>query len=468
MPSLEVEDVQITNSMALQTYPTLYRSGQLQYPQYNWKVDLPNEDVRIEEVNDVNFYEVIIETLRKLRQRYNIDFSKPENSMAAQRCLMSIDELVKYTELFVKLSRSLDLKVTMVGWEQAYVPNGVFCLLANSEVAQDSFEYVHLGTMYGHYYGSDGAFARNIGACNLTTRQVFNPFAGFKEEYRDFKQTVLQDQSKLAEVEASLEETLSEEILTSRNVRNSANQNEQKKLNKLIRDYQDRGKSVFTLFSHNFFDCGLYDTAPAFHDMCDWIDHTIDFFTEKDDLLLLKPHPGDVMGTTSAEAGRERLIDYVGNKTENIDNIKFLEPQEVSAATLYQLIDCGLVWRSSVGIEMALLGLPVIVSGNPRYKEYLDLPYPETTDRYEELLDNIPHEKFDDQLQTSASIYMYFEKEKRHVQFPYVEGMDYTYVNTKKVSWNRNQLDDFLKKGDPKLEELILSELSGLKEKTIG
>lgn len=457
-PDLTIKGVQVTNAVTLQQFPFLYRSGQIGYPYYDWNVDFDNREITVKGLDDVNFYYVFLATLRNQRRKYNIDFSDPENVMAVQRGLLTADEHVRFCELLVQEARKYNLKITVAGWENEYLPNGIFWMVANSKLAGDHFEYMNLGTLYGHYYGI--GFGENIGATNMTRRDVFFPFAGFKEEFEEYRTSIVEDDERRQEVERQVETDLKQNILLNPSREKAMELEEQEELKETIDDYQDRGQNVFTLFGHKFYDVGLYDSAPVFDDMCDWIDRTIEIFKDRDDLLILKPHPAeDCENVDHKRAPEELLSEYVADKISGEENILLLEPRAIGSIALYGEIDCGLIWRSSVGLEMSVFGLNVIIGGVPRYKEYVDLPYPETMDEYRGLIDDVKSINIGPDVQTSASIYLHFEKNYRHVYLPYVKGLDYNDFDSDELHWDEDALDEFINKGYEELDELLVNEL---------
>jgi len=118
------------------------------------------------------------------------------------------------------------------------------------------------------------------------------------------------------------------------------------------------------------------------------------------------------------------------------------------------------VWRASVGLEMACLGLPVIVSGRARYRNYVDLPYTRSKKHFRDQIDGAAEIEITPEAQTSASIYLHFEKTQRHIPIPYVQNVDYNEFRPSELRWNRQAVDDFLEDGDQHLESRIVSEVN--------
>ena len=99
--------------------------------------------------------------------------------------------------------------------------------------------------------------------------------------------------------------------------------------------------------------------------MAEWLEITIRHFTERQDVqLVIRVHPGELLGAgyPSTEIVRQALP----NLPEHI----VVVPPE-SPVNTYDLIaqaSLGLVYTTTVGLEIAMGGLPVIVSGMTHYR----------------------------------------------------------------------------------------------------
>jgi len=99
--------------------------------------------------------------------------------------------------------------------------------------------------------------------------------------------------------------------------------------------------------------------------MAEWVSRTILYFIGRPDVqLVIRIHPGEVLS-------REYSMVDVVKKTlpELPEFIHVIEPAEkVNTYDLIELADLGLVYTTTVGLEMALRGIPVVVAGQTHYR----------------------------------------------------------------------------------------------------
>ena len=100
--------------------------------------------------------------------------------------------------------------------------------------------------------------------------------------------------------------------------------------------------------------------------MAEWITRTVQYFAGRPDVqLVIRIHPGEVLTHgVSMEAVVRNVLPTLP------EYIHLIGPQEqVNTYDLVDVADVGLVYTTTVGLEMALQGLPVIVAGQTHYRE---------------------------------------------------------------------------------------------------
>ncbi|MBI9049619.1 MAG: hypothetical protein JEZ00_09385 [Anaerolineaceae bacterium] len=99
--------------------------------------------------------------------------------------------------------------------------------------------------------------------------------------------------------------------------------------------------------------------------MEEWIVRTVQYFAGIEDVqLVIRIHPGEVLthGTSMEEVVRKVL-------PELPENIHVIGPEEeVNTYDVMEIADFGLVYTTTVGLEMAMSGIPVVVAGNTHYR----------------------------------------------------------------------------------------------------
>lgn len=99
--------------------------------------------------------------------------------------------------------------------------------------------------------------------------------------------------------------------------------------------------------------------------MEEWLERTLQYFAGKDAAqLVIRVHPGEVL------IHGQSMMDVVHRVLPKLpDNIHVIGPEEkVNTYDLIAAADLGLVYTTTVGLEMAMSGVPVIVAGETHYR----------------------------------------------------------------------------------------------------
>ena len=99
--------------------------------------------------------------------------------------------------------------------------------------------------------------------------------------------------------------------------------------------------------------------------MSEWIVRTIQFFIEKPEVqLIIRIHPGEALTKHGT------ILDLIKKTLPQLPpHIHLIEPlADVNTYDLMDVADLGLVYTTTVGLEMALRGIPVIVAGKTHYR----------------------------------------------------------------------------------------------------
>ena len=99
--------------------------------------------------------------------------------------------------------------------------------------------------------------------------------------------------------------------------------------------------------------------------MAEWITRTVQYFAGRPDVqFVIRVHPGEVLthGTS--------MVDVVHQVLPKLpEHIRLIGPNDkINTYDLVEVADLGLVYTTTVGMEMAMYGLPVIVSGRTHYR----------------------------------------------------------------------------------------------------
>jgi hypothetical protein len=120
--------------------------------------------------------------------------------------------------------------------------------------------------------------------------------------------------------------------------------------------------------------------------MAEWIAKTAQYFATRPDVqLVVRIHPGErlMKGPSSLGVIRAAL-------PELPEHIKLIGPDEkVNTYDLMELAGLGLAYTTTVGMEMAMRGVPVILAGQTHYRGRGFTYEPTTYDEYFGLLDKL-------------------------------------------------------------------------------
>lgn len=120
--------------------------------------------------------------------------------------------------------------------------------------------------------------------------------------------------------------------------------------------------------------------------MAEWVVKTIAYFANRPDAqLVVRVHPGELLthGTS--------IMDVISQSFPTLPaNIHVVAPdQKINTYDLVETADLGLVFTTTVGMEMAMAGLPVIVAGKTHYAEKGFTRDPQTWEGYEAELNQV-------------------------------------------------------------------------------
>ena len=122
------------------------------------------------------------------------------------------------------------------------------------------------------------------------------------------------------------------------------------------------------MFTNVPWDVGLNAFAGPFNGVIDWVYQTIEYFKDNKEIdIWIKPHPAEVRSTSKSE---HSVSDFIRQKYPKLpQNIHVIEPEKgINTYRFFNFIDVGVILTGTLGLEMALDGIPVVSAGiNPCY-----------------------------------------------------------------------------------------------------
>ncbi|OUJ18087.1 Glycosyl/glycerophosphate transferase involved in teichoic acid biosynthesis TagF/TagB/EpsJ/RodC [Methanonatronarchaeum thermophilum] len=177
-------------------------------------------------------------------------------------------------------------------------------------------------------------------------------------------------------------------------------------------------KTKIGLFTNLMWDGSLSAENIVFDSPFKWLETTIDYFSKSNSKkLIIKTHPAEKIRGT-----KEDVLSWISNRydlsNEKYSNISVLEPDtDVNPYSLIETLDAGIVYNSTIGLEMAFNEVPVIVVGDTHYRG-LGFTYdPNDIKEYKKYIENTEQLKMNKKMTKLAKRYFYFLFNKKHIEF---------------------------------------------------
>jgi len=182
------------------------------------------------------------------------------------------------------------------------------------------------------------------------------------------------------------------------------------------------GDTVIGLFTNLPYDAGLENTNIVFEDMFEWVRTTVDILGDRTDVqVVLKPHPAE------AAFGFE---EPTATKISEMfpappDNLLILPPDTaVNPYKFIRDIDLGLVYRSTIGLEAAYRGVPVVVGADTDYRNLGFTFDPNSVDEYESMVSDPASLEMSAEMRALARRYAYALFVAQQVPLPAMHSED--------------------------------------------
>ncbi len=126
----------------------------------------------------------------------------------------------------------------------------------------------------------------------------------------------------------------------------------------------DPSRPCIGLLTSVMWDAVLHYASNAFSNMLDWIFATIDYFKTRTHLqLIIRIHPAEIQGGLPS---RQKVSEEICKRyPEGVPGNVFVIPPESNLSTYSLMEHCNaaVIYNTKTGIELAAMGIPVIVAG---------------------------------------------------------------------------------------------------------
>ena len=184
-------------------------------------------------------------------------------------------------------------------------------------------------------------------------------------------------------------------------------------------------RKCVSMFTNLIWDAANVSRGVAFPSAIDCVIATIERYRNREDIqILVRSHPAEkVMGTKERYAGLVR--DHFGYKLPK--NVTLISPEDnVNSFSVIDMSDVGVVNTSTVGLEMAMLGKPVILISETHYRGKGFTTDAVSTEHYfEELEAALQNPKVEDLKQKLAEKYFFIMMflYQHHISTQYKDGI---------------------------------------------
>jgi len=182
-------------------------------------------------------------------------------------------------------------------------------------------------------------------------------------------------------------------------------------------------RPIVTLFTNIFWDSQLYYRFKVFPDMLVWLFETIRFYEKRTDLqLVVRLHPAEMR---SVWPTNQPIYPEIQKEFPALPaNVKIVKPEsKVSSYALGAMSRVALIYGARVGVELVMLGTPVIVAGEAFMRGKGFSYDPTTVEAYFSLLAqgaDLPAPTEEQRAQARKWYYHYFFR--LMMPYPFYEG----------------------------------------------
>jgi len=171
------------------------------------------------------------------------------------------------------------------------------------------------------------------------------------------------------------------------------------------------------LFTNLLWDAAMEPSQALYDDVYEWLEDSIDALAGREDIhLVIKPHPAESIRGTQ-ESVREWVRSTYHPLPENVTLLA--SDTDVDTYALFQDLDFGLVYASTVGLEMIYDGVPAVTTGYPPYRGFGITWDPTTKEEYLELVKQAGELDCSTNRRDRASRYLYLLFFCKRFDFPY-------------------------------------------------
>lgn len=171
-------------------------------------------------------------------------------------------------------------------------------------------------------------------------------------------------------------------------------------------------QKLVPVFTNVIFDTSQVHANTIFSNMFAWLEHVKDVATAHPEILfVIRAHPDE---SRAGKESRESVADWMNQAGMNrLQNVAFFDSGEyISSYELIRRAHLVMVYNSTIGLEAALLGKPVLAGGKARFTQLSTAYYPDSLAEYQITLEdflNAAQIEVPDEFRQNARRFLYYQ-----------------------------------------------------------
>lgn len=396
--------------------------------------------------NGVNYYEGFYERVSRILKVYNVDWELPYSKHFLDMWLRQSDRAIAALDKAGIVLRERGAKATLISLQSQFAPYFVLKMYADHH--SDLFEHVTISSSYENW--ATNVSGQPVSSLTLLNNTLFPqpsaPAFGrrdhfenwFATEFPKSRGSFLEVTNRMTEIRRSGElSQKAQELLDLIQTEKAVHEPEM--LETAEKGSLDkRPVKVFCVLGKIPYDLAVpYQGGPAHQDIKDWINHTVEVFSDQKDLLLIKPHPHELNYAISHKPN-ETFLDLISNKNLP-DNIIILPYQGISLQDLFPVVDHFICWNGSSIPEIGSQGLSIMACDDWGGNNYpVNVKLPRDREHYEAMLRGAAEITMHREFQARCAAYIsYMVEAPFAISNPYVgRSATNTDFNRAWVNWD--------------------------------
>jgi hypothetical protein len=421
-----------------------------------WDVDWDNGIVACDGINYFTFF---LERISKMGKAYRAGITSPASERLFKDMLRRSDLALVLCKRLITLSATTGKPIRIVSMDTHFAPWGIVRRWCNEVGQCHGIHLVALSISYENYFSNLTSLeAGTISVEDMTARpDLRHPLFGGRERFDNY----IEHQPKALRNRKSVLEWVKVDRSRTSTIDDSARS---LVLNR-IATAKASGRKVFAAFGKVLIDFAAPDDrGHVFRDFPEWIQFLVDTTTQKDALLIVKPHPHEIRPEIAMD-GVQTMRDLLPKNLP--ENVIFLDHATFNSFELAEHIDAAFVWNGTIYCEFPILGKPAFAESIWAERDYpIDSDVVRTREEYEAILSGEKKLRVRKSTTDRATAYLQFMKSPEvAIPFKYVRRAG-TNMAIGANEFYDDQLAVLEKDGDPWVdlaaERFFASEVKGI------